>query len=48
LLVALVVFHEPLDRVQLTSFAVCWLGIAVYTAHSVLARQPQAPADEPE
>ena len=48
LLVALLVFHEPLDRVQLTSFAVCWLGIAVYTADSVLARQPQAPADEPE
>lgn len=48
LLVALVVFHEPLDRVQLTSFAACWLGIAVYTADSVLARQPQAPADEPE
>ena len=41
LLVALVVFHEPLDRVKLTSFAVCWLGIAVYTADSVLSRQPQ-------
>jgi chloramphenicol-sensitive protein RarD len=48
LLVALVVFHEPLDRVKLTSFAVCWLGIAVYTADSVLARQPQGVADEPE
>jgi chloramphenicol-sensitive protein RarD len=48
LLVALVVFHEPLDRVKLTSFAVCWLGIAVYTTDSVLSRQPQEVADEPE
>ena len=48
LLVALVVFHEPLDHVKLTSFALCWLGIAVYTADSVLTRQPQAVADEPE
>jgi len=48
LLVALLVFHEPLDRAKFTSFAVCWLGIAVYTADSVLSRQPQAVADEPE
>ena len=48
LLVALLVFHEPLDRVKLTSFALCWLGIAVYTADSILTRQPQAVADEPE
>ena len=48
LLVAVAVFHEPLDRVKLASFALCWLGIAVYTADSVLTRQPQAVADEPE
>ena len=42
------VFHEPLDRVKLTSFVLCWLGIAVYTADSVLTRHPQAVADEPE
>ena len=48
LLVALVAFHEPLDRVKLASFALCWLGIAVYTADSLLRRQPQAVADEPE
>ena len=48
LLVAIVVFHEPLDRVKLASFALCWLGIAVYTADSVLARQSPAVADEPE
>jgi len=48
LLVALVAFHEPLDRVKLASFALCWIGIAVYTADSLLARQPQAVADEPE
>ena len=48
LLVALAVFHEPLDHVKLTSFAVCWLGIAVYTADSLLRRQSQPVADEPE
>jgi chloramphenicol-sensitive protein RarD len=48
LLVALVAFHEPLDRIKLASFALCWLGIAVFTADSLLRRQPQAVADEPE
>ena len=48
LLVAVAVFHEPLDRVKLASFALCWLGIAVYTADSVLTRHPQAVANEPE
>ncbi len=48
LLVALLVFREPLDRVKLASFALCWLGIAVYTADSLLSRQPQPIADEPE
>jgi chloramphenicol-sensitive protein RarD len=48
LLVAIVLFHEPLDHVKLTSFAVCWLGIAVYSADSLLSRQPQQIADEPE
>ena len=48
LLVAVLVFHEPLDRVQITSFVLCWLGIAVYTADSVLTRHPQPVADEPE
>ena len=48
LLVAVAVFHEPLNRTQLTSFALCWVGIAVYTADSILTRHPQAVADEPE
>jgi chloramphenicol-sensitive protein RarD len=48
LLVALLVFHEPLTGVKLLSFALCWLGIAVYAADSVLYRQAQAVADEPE
>jgi chloramphenicol-sensitive protein RarD len=48
LLVAIMVFQEPLSRLKLTSFALCWLGIAVYTADSVLTRHPQAVADEPE
>lgn len=48
LLVAVAVFHEPLDRVKLASFALCWLGIAVYTADSILTRHPQEVANEPE
>jgi chloramphenicol-sensitive protein RarD len=47
-LVAVLVFHEPLDRFKLSSFALCWLGIAVYTADSLLSRHPQAVADEAE
>jgi chloramphenicol-sensitive protein RarD len=48
LLVAIVAFHEPLDRTRLTSFALCWLGIAIYIADSILTRQSPAVADEPE
>jgi chloramphenicol-sensitive protein RarD len=48
LLVAVVVFHESLGRVKIASFALCWLGIAVYTADSILTRHPQAVANEPE
>jgi chloramphenicol-sensitive protein RarD len=48
LLVAILIFHEPLARAQLTSFALCWIGIAVYTADSILTRHPQEVADEPE
>jgi chloramphenicol-sensitive protein RarD len=48
LLVAVVLFHEPLGRVKLASFVLCWIGIAVYTADSIMTRQPQAVADEPE
>jgi len=33
---------------KLASFALCWLGIAIYTTDSVLRRQPQAVANEPE
>ncbi|HOX58556.1 MAG TPA: EamA family transporter RarD [Verrucomicrobiota bacterium] len=48
LLVAVLVFHEPLDRIKLASFALCWLGIAVYTADSALNRDQPPIADEPE
>jgi chloramphenicol-sensitive protein RarD len=48
LLVAIVIFHEALDHTKLTSFALCWLGIAVYTADSIFTRHPQPVADEPE
>jgi chloramphenicol-sensitive protein RarD len=46
-LVALVVFHEPLDQAKLVSFALCWLAIGVYAADSILTRQPQV-CEEPE
>jgi len=47
-LVALCVFGEALDRAKLVSFVLCWLGIAVYIADSLLTRHPQNVADEPE
>jgi len=47
-LVALLVFHEPLDHSKILSFGLCWLAIAVYVADSVLSHQPQPIADEPE
>jgi chloramphenicol-sensitive protein RarD len=47
-LVAVCLFHEPLDRSKLGSFGLCWLAIAVYVADSVLNRRPQPVADEPE
>jgi len=46
-LVAVWVFHEPLSRTKLVSFALCWLAIAVYVADSILNRRPAAAdADE--
>jgi len=47
-LVAALVLHEPLNRSKLGSFALCWVGLAVYSADSLLSRHPQAVADEPE
>ncbi len=46
-LVALIIFHEPLDQAKLVSFALCWFAIGVYAADSILARQPQV-CEEPE
>jgi chloramphenicol-sensitive protein RarD len=46
--VAVALFHEPLDPAKLSSFALCWLAIAVYVVDSLLKRQPQILADEPE
>jgi len=46
-LVALVIFHEPLDHAKLASFVLCWLAIAVYAVDSILNRQPQV-CEEPE
>jgi chloramphenicol-sensitive protein RarD len=47
-LVAIVLFKEPMDPVKLTSFVICWVGIAVYVADSVWKHYPQEVADEPE
>jgi chloramphenicol-sensitive protein RarD len=47
-LVAIICFHEALDPSRLVSFALCWLAIAVYATDSVLTRQPQPVADEPD
>jgi len=47
-LVAVVVFHEPLGGARLASFELCWVAIAVYVADSLLRREPQPVADEPE
>jgi chloramphenicol-sensitive protein RarD len=47
-LVAIVLFHEPLDPAKLVSFALCWLAIAVYIGDSIFTRHPQAVADRPE
>jgi chloramphenicol-sensitive protein RarD len=47
-LVAVCLFREPLDRAKLGSFALCWLGIGVYIADSLVNRRFQAVADEPE
>lgn len=47
-LVAVVLFHEPLDHAKLASFALCWLGIAIYVADSIVRHSPQPVADEPE
>ncbi len=47
-LVALCLFGEALDHAKLLSFALCWLAIIIYAADSILTRQPQAIADEPE
>ena len=45
---AIVLFREPLDRVKMISFILCWLAIAVDVADSVLTHRPQAVANEPE
>jgi chloramphenicol-sensitive protein RarD len=48
-LVAIWLFHESLDPAKLASFLLCWLGIVIYIADSLLyRRRPQPVADEPE
>jgi chloramphenicol-sensitive protein RarD len=47
-LVALVLFHEPLDRARLGTFVLCWAGIGVYLMDSLFNRQAVGVADEPD
>jgi chloramphenicol-sensitive protein RarD len=47
-LLAVAVFHEPLDRVRLASFLLCWIAIGIYVIDSLRAHLPQAVADEPD
>jgi chloramphenicol-sensitive protein RarD len=47
-LVAVLLFHEPLDRGKLGSFGLCWLAIVIYAADSLLGHRPQAVSDDPE
>jgi chloramphenicol-sensitive protein RarD len=46
--VATVLFHEPLDHPKLISFVLCWIAIGLYVMDTLLSRQPQTIADEPE
>lgn len=47
-LVAVCLFHEPLNRAKLGSFILCWLAIVLYVADSLLNQRVQLVADEPE
>jgi len=47
-LVAVCLFAEPVDHAKLSSFALCWLAIAVYVVDSLVNRQAQNVADGPE
>lgn len=47
-LLAVLVLGEHLDMARLTGFIICWVGIAIYVADSLLSRMPQPVADEPE
>jgi chloramphenicol-sensitive protein RarD len=46
--VALIFFREQLEPTKLTAFVLCWVGIGVYVADSVLSRNPPVVADEPD
>ena len=48
MLVALVLFREPLDPAKLASFALCWVAIAVYVTDSLLTRRPPPVTCEPD
>jgi len=47
-LVAILVFREPLDNAKVVSFGLCWAGIAVYVADSLMSHTAQPLADRPE
>ena len=47
-LIALLIFHEPLQPAKLTSFALIWVAIAVYVMDSLANHMAQPVADRPE
>lgn len=46
--VATWIIGEEINRVRLTSFFLCWIGIVIYIVDSLVAQKPQPVADEPE
>jgi chloramphenicol-sensitive protein RarD len=47
-LIAILVFHEPLEPAKLTSFCLIWVAIVVYVADSLVSHVAQPVADRPE
>ena len=42
--VAVLVFHEPLSRAKLFSFALCWVAVGIYALDAILPFRNAAPA----
>lgn len=47
-LIAISLFHEPMDPAKLISFMLCWVAIAVYLADTLLSHRAPPVVEEPE